>query len=451
MAKIIICSLSNVTWKKERYLDSFVEGFIRVLQREGNDIFNFRCNDFFRGKKNIVSSERLSRRIKEIAPDLIITFNNIFPYPDMLKDTNCPVACFASDSCAFFANKKLIEQYADRYYFFNFSNDTIKSLPEWFPFVDKRRIFLFGHATDLRAIDIPQNIDISFIGSMANWNRDFPEYFKSFWLKRMTNQDSLPWNENVVKDNFFEALDRFKEQPFSTFNCHLPDFSPSTGSVETTAILLLTCKARFDVLSQLTDLGLKIFGYPYAYADAILYNYDIFRCFDYTTSVSMEHATNNYNRSKISLNLPHAHAAEGFSWRVCDILASNAVLLSCRQPDLVNLTKNYIDLPMFESPSEARDLGKKLLADAQWRKDISSACQQMIDDKCRFEKKFKDMESAIGNLTLCAPKDDRTEGLFYSIEEHDFLSERNKLRKILSPFHARRRKIKKYLKSKMSF
>lgn len=442
MAKIIVSSFSNVTWKKQRYLDSYVEGFIRVLQREGNDVYSFRCNDFYRGNKNLVSTKLISKAVKDISPDLIITFNNAFPYADILKDTDCPVACFASDSCAFFLNKHLIERHADRYYFFNFSNDTIKAIPEWFPVVDKRRIFLFGHATDLRATDIPQDIDVSFIGSMANWNRDFPEYFKSFWTKRMSQGDQLPWYENTIKDNFFAALDKFKQDPFSKFTCNLPDFYPSTGSIETTAILLLTCKARFDVLSQFTDMGLKVFGYPYAYADVILYNYELFRCFDYTTSVSMEHATYNFNRSKISLNLPHAHAAEGFSWRVCDILASNAVLLSCKQPDLVNLTKSYVDLPMFESPIEARDLGKKLLDDDPWRKDLSLACQQVIDDKCRFEEKFKAMASAIGSVDINFFGSEGKEGIFKSIEEHDFLSKIGHARRTMRSIQAFKRKIR---------
>ena len=97
------------------------------------------------------------------------------------------------------------------------------------------------------------------------------------------------------------------------------------------------------------------------------YNYELFRRFDFSMSVSLAHATRNYNRSKISLNLPHAHAREGFSWRVCDILASNVVLLSNRQPDLLQLCKGKVDLPTYESKAEARDIAKALLADPVWR------------------------------------------------------------------------------------
>ncbi|GAB7269608.1 hypothetical protein DZS_10010 [Dickeya ananatis] len=93
-----------------------------------------------------------------------------------------------------------------------------------------------------------------------------------------------------------------------------------------------------------------------------------------------------------------------FSWRVCDILASNAVLLSCPQPDLLKLSKGYVDLPTYESPAEARDLATKLLNDPVWRKDLALGSQQMIDDKCRFEPKFKLIQDAIPGVNMFSDK-----------------------------------------------
>jgi hypothetical protein len=403
MARVIVSAASNINWTKSKHIDSFTEGLIRALKRNGNDVLSIRTNDFTARNIPLVRENKLAETIREYNPDLIITFNNALPYTGIIQDTDCPVVCLAADSCAFFANTDLIRTYADRYYFFNFSNDTIAPFYERFPFIDRDRVVLMGHVTDLNARELEQDINISFVGSIATWNLDFVNYFKS--LHNYNIEYGKTYDENALKDAFFDELDRFKKNPHSDFHCPLPGFSPSILAPEQAAILLLTSKMRLDVLSALTDMGLSIFGVPDAYADTLVYNYDIFRCFDYTLHATMEDAETNYNRSKISLNLPHAHTKEGLSWRVCDILASNAVLLSCKQPNLVAMTEGYVDLPMYKSPAEARELAQKLLADDAWRKDLREGCQRMINDKARFEHKFKIFEDHIDGLTLLNGQD----------------------------------------------
>lgn len=398
MAQIIVSAMSNVTWLREPYVDSFVEGMIRALTRAGNEVLNIRVNDFYRNGKLVTSRERMRKKIHSFKPDLVLSLNNAAPYPQFIDDTDCPVACLAADSYAFFSNKETIRKHAERYYFFNFSNDTINTLKDWFPEAQANRNILFGHATDLQAEDIPQDIPVSFVGSMANWNRELVAYFQRLPHIPVMNYE----DQNTAKNSFFKLLDQFKDNPFMEVKGGAISGAPLQWGVpvEASLIHLLTCQERFKVLSQLSDLGLRLYGYPHAYSEVLLYNEKLFRCFDYTPSVTIDHSTHTFNRSKVSLNLPHGHAQEGFSWRVCDILASNATLLSCRQPDLVSLSKGYVDLPMFESPAEARDLTIKLLRDPEWRKELSKGSQKMIEEKCRFEPKFKIMEEVISGLTL---------------------------------------------------
>lgn len=400
MANIIITSSSNIIWTEKKQADPFVQGMIDALKRAGNRILNIVTNDCSVRGISLIHESPMAETLKAFKPDLIITLNNVFPYIGILDDIDCPVACFAADSCAFFSNQELIKKYADRYHFFNFSNDTIEPFYKWFPYVDKNRVHLFGHVTDMCAKAIPQDINISFIGSIATWNKDFTNYFKSLAQYNLQNRHQTNHNPNQIKNDFFVELDRFKNAPHSEFSKVLPHFDPQITGLTQAAILLLTAKDRIDVLTKMTDLGLTIFGYPEVYSDLLIYNYDLFRCFDFTPNATMEDTVYNYNRSKISLNLPHAHTKEGLSWRVCDILASNAVLLSCKQPDLVQMTKGYVDLPMYESASEARDLSVKLLKDDIWRSELSAGCQRMIDEKYRFETKFTIIEQAIPTLTL---------------------------------------------------
>jgi hypothetical protein len=89
----------------------------------------------------------------------------------------------------------------------------------------------------------------------------------------------------------------------------------------------------------------------------------------------------------------------------------------------VELTKGYVELPMFESPAEARELAVKLLKDDIWRKDLSKACQAVVEEKCRFEKKFALMEEVIPKLTLRVSSEKGTsqEGSVTFLSEHEFL------------------------------
>lgn len=398
MAKIIVSALSNVTWLKGRYIDSFVEGLNRALVRCGNDVLNIRVNDFYFYGKNLASRTALKRRINQFNPELIITLNNELPYAELVDDVDCPIACLAADSYAFFANKDKISKYADRYYFFNFSNDTINTLYDWIPSALPDRNFLFGHATDLRAEMLDQDIDISFVGSMGNWNKSLVHYFQ-----RIPHVKGLSYSDqNKIKNFFFDKLEAFQNDPFMKIDEDQFPYYKAPFPIEVSLIHLLTCRERFKVLSAISDLGLSIYGWPDAYAEILLYDPQLFRRFDFTPSVTLQDTTMTYNRSKISLNLPHGHAKEGFSWRVCDILASNATLISCRQPDLVKLSRGYVDLPMFESESEARDICKKLLADPSWRRDLTLASQQMIEDRSRFESRFEMMQQVIPNCSLLA-------------------------------------------------
>jgi hypothetical protein len=79
--------------------------------------------------------------------------------------------------------------------------------------------------------------------------------------------------------------------------------------------------------------------------------------------------------------------------------------------------KGYVDLPIYDSPQQARELAIKLLKDDEWRKDISLASQKMIEDKCRFERYFKGMEQAITGLDITSSN---KEGTFKNLYHRDY-------------------------------
>ncbi len=399
MAKIIVSAYSNVTWTKEQYHDSFVEGFIRALRRCGNDVLAFNLRNineeqFGNSLRKDLIKEKVYKSIKEFSPDLIISFNNSLPGDQILEITDCPVAVYSADVPMLYASRDMIKSKIERYYFLNTTHIIEAAVRDVFKPRDDH-MFLFGQATDMRKMDIPQTKDIMYIGSLPNYSGTIINYFVAV---DGNIEDSE--QKNKIKNNFFKAFDEMKETDFTTdIMFDFPGWSvkPKMSNwAQYNAVCLAACTKKFAILSELTEFDLEIHGYPWNWPHAMQYNYELFRCFDYNLSVTLEQNCKNFNKSKLALNLPNATEKEGFSWRVADILATNAVLLTKKSKTLEEMFYGYIDFPMYESASDAKVLARKLLNDKNWRDELVLASNQMIEDKCRFESKFRDMESMLG-------------------------------------------------------
>ncbi len=401
MAKVLISVFSNVTFTKEKYHDSFVQNFINVLERMGNDVMSIFGNDYtdhpFKFKTiNYILKQELLEKVNKFNPDIIITFNNYFPCEEIITKTDCPIILYTADGCDFFAFQDLIKKYNDRYIYLNLNESIYSNLREYYKFIKDSQFCDFGYATDFRRQNIDQDINISFLGSIPNvCFGNLHDYFMSV--------KSLPY-----KDAFFDALERFKKNTYGKFDMVLDNFQTNIP-IETLAIWLITTKDRFMTLSNLTDLGLDIYGWKPSFVYAGMQNYELFKLYNPDICVTQEQSEFLYNRSKVSLNLPNARAQVGFSWRVPDILASQSVLLCNKRKDLDRLLKGYTKIPQYESPLEARDIAQKLLKDDVWRKDISIACNQMIEDKCRFEDKIRNIQVHTG---ICLESDKKGSHIF---------------------------------------
>ena len=406
MSKIVFLAMSQGSWVKPVNPDSYTQGFINALARMGNSVTCIILNGF--------NQPKLNDAVIHLKPDYIFTINHEGISKKILKETNCPIITDINDSLPFLKNLNLIYEYRERYYFTHKVQDTIHQINAVLPYMPKDRNVILGHATDLHRQDIEQDIPISFIGSLSNWDKSIPNYWRNeFQNSDLTCPEDLEKLKNK-KDAFLRQMEEYAAAPLDPCssvltNPALTNFGKVSNNrnYAQAVTLLKTCNLRYAVLEQLTDLGLRIYSYPIGMVDVISYNIKMFECFDFTPSVTLADAERTFNRSKISINLPHAHVVNGFSWRVPDILASNACLLSDFRPDLKKLMTGYIDIPMYESPAEARELAQKLLKDDVWRKDIVAASQQMIENKCRFEHRLRKLAEKTG-LKLECPEEKRS-------------------------------------------
>ena len=152
---------------------------------------------------------------------------------------------------------------------------------------------------------------------------------------------------------------------------------------------------RLRVLSELAPLGLEIRGQYWLLNDPTLAAFpEVLFSYSNRAVHSIEDSQDFFNSSKISLNTKHIQAKSGFSWRVCDILASNACLVSEYAADLTEL--GFTDVPTFTTPYEAREQCKKLLENENLRKDIVAHSHELINKNHRFKHILPQIEDFTG-------------------------------------------------------
>lgn len=205
---------SNVTWTKEKHIDSFMEGFSNSLSRLGNNVLVFRMNeltsDFFENTPNPrIDLTDIKRNISAFNPDLIITFNNMLPDPDLLAYTDCPICIYSADVPITYSSQTLIKENLDRYYFLNGARYIEKSVRKIYKAKD-HQMYLFGHATDMHALKIKKERDIMYVGSLPSHSEIIVNYFLQL---DSGNSDSSV--KNQIKKEFFEALERIELSEFT--------------------------------------------------------------------------------------------------------------------------------------------------------------------------------------------------------------------------------------------
>jgi len=373
MSKIFISFFSGVIDSNNpEAIPCFYESFIQGLKNQGNEIFVHITKKFGVNFNNI--PESLLSEIKDFNPDVMFFFNNSFY--DVSKEFDCPIFVYEVDSPLFYSNKEALKQNIDRYKFIVVQEESAKILKEEYKAKDNN-ILIAPFFTEIQneKAEIKQNI--CFIGSKFTSAKNNTPYSKF-----MT---SNPSKDEIIL--YKKLLAEYEKNPFLTKEELFKKFHVSSkliiqNFVMYTIMFLISDYNRTKTLSCVSDLGLKIYGTSGWMED----NYNepgLILNFDKTPVYTLKDNQNTYNTSKIGININHIQAKQGFSWRVCDIMASGACLVSEYKPDLVKYFSS-INLPMFQNPYEARELCVKLLNEENYRNDIVAASNEIINKSFRF-------------------------------------------------------------------
>lgn len=386
MAKILVSLYNNFIKQTDKIdvLPPFYEGFLKGLKELGNEVLCFVYKDWGKDFSTDIPNE-IEKKIRSFNPDLCIFFNNNFW--DVSKIFDCPILVYDVDSPNMYANLNKIQKNPNRYKFITIQStmtDVIKSITGT-DFKNIRHVHSF---TSIKAKNTAIVRNIGFVGSNWMWGG---ENFIQEFLKKNPNDEEIKSAKLV--------LDEFIKYPFYDANYYYDKLHLNSKKridfftlKETTARISGVKRAK--CLEAIADLGLEIRG---LYWDNSSMNYfpKALMCYNSNNIFTLDDNENFYNSSLIGFNTNHIQAVSGFSWRVCDILASNACLVSEFKPDIAKLFKKA-RIPMFTNEYEARSLVKRVLKEKNYRRDIIHRSHEIIDSEFRFDYVSSNIEDFLG-------------------------------------------------------
>lgn len=368
----------------EERIPCWYETFFKGLRERGNELLLFPVKEFQKEYGEI--DDMTKQKIIEFAPDLYISFNNVFFDMPFLE---CPQIVYEADTPIYWNGKDKLKNNKTKL-FAVFGEDEVQYLNEKLG-ISRNRIFKVIPFTEVCAENKEQNINISFIGSR-------------FGVCRQNEMGYLSEMDSGARKEYYDCLEYIINHPLvdkeelikknDVKNKKVIDVLDLPGMLN-----MMSSEKRIRVLSAIVDLGLNLYG-----TDSWMYRYH----FDSRLNLayvnqsvfSLQHNQDIYNSSKLSINISHYQAKDCFSWRVLDIMASNACLVT----DAWSGVKKFfpeITLPIYKDEHQARDMCLKLLHDEILRTDIVGQCHEVVEKRYRFKNHLSQLEEITGICLSC--------------------------------------------------
>lgn len=384
----------------------FYEGFLKELESSGNEVLcytGFYWGTSFEG----TIPTKLRKILEDFSPDLCVFFNDNFWCISEFLD--CPIVIYDVDSVNYYKDHSGFKKYKDRYSVITMQLKEIDNIVEQTG-IDKKNVHFIPPFSALKSdYLVEKSSSIAFCGSNWMWHgiNNVQEFFKltpsnserlkakevyEFFLKNPTLSsveiyDLLGYNDSVINCLKFSDL--------TTFTARLSGFK------------------RILALDSISDLGLDLRG---AYWDNSSMNYypRVQLCYNTEQVLDIEDNQRFYNSAKIGFNINHIQAKSAFSWRVCDIMASSACLVSEYTNGFDTMFPG-LKLPLFKNVYDVRKLVKYVLDNPNYREDVSKRSNEIIDLKYRPKHAVEMLEDIV-NVTL-TPNNKKGNLEFYFAED----------------------------------
>lgn len=382
MANIIISFVSC-------YGDTFYKNLSDELIKNGNNIYFVNWSDYIEninGRYNL--KHQFSFMIDDIfnfKPDVVFNFNFSLPV-EILDKVQAKICIIDADSPEIFANFELFKEYANKkdFYYAGFQSCD-KELYE--QAINKTiaidRYKYIPMATNFQKRDVEYQRSIAFLGSnwygayLNGYSEDVINGFKCLYQKYKQNIQ-LDWTkewEQYKKDNDLKTK----------------------VTVDKMLSLHFLGQKRIKFLSVLSDLGLEIYGPNWNMVSNFV-DIDLGLCVKGGGIYGQENVEDFYNSSKICLNCSCDAAINGFSFRVMDIMATNACILTEEKNDFHLLFDKYlsqetVNAVLYKDRYDLREKAKRLLQDEDLRQRCLKELNNAIEQNGRWKHRIQSFES----------------------------------------------------------
>lgn len=381
MAKVIIIHYGGVLVAGKYRPFIFYEGLVSALRKNGNDVMEIITNDFLERPWN--GSNKLRRKIKRskvigdivhFKPDVIISFNNS-SIEGLEREVVCPIAVWDADHFYHFNDLDLLRANKERYLFFCSQSSDILDCQKILG-ADPGQCFLIKPATSIQAKpNHKKTNNIVFIGT------PFGNAGEKEKLCRYKNEYIELVKKMIHKEDNAENLMRTYAKKIPEVDQTILDF----GSVSN----------RNNTLAHVAPLGLSLYGGAGWLEIGLDFSLDIFNAYNPQQVYSVSQTQEVYNSSKIGLNINHTQAKSGYSWRVMDVLASSAVLVSNYSKDLAEDLGDLSKEIFYNTPQEAYIVCSRLLQDENLRKRIVSQSNEIVRKFHTWEVRITEIERVL--------------------------------------------------------
>lgn len=381
MAKIFLSFMNGIQDAQHPdEMPCFYETIVKGFQDAGNELLVFNEKGLPYGERP-ETTERIKTALEKFSPDVVIAFNNFGP--DYSKFCDCPILIYEVDSPLYYDGLDSIRAHPGRYRFLLNQEESGHLLKSRFG-VPAELTCQVPFFTEIRAEQLEKKSNIVFVGSR----------FKGSQFHWHEFRKRNPCEEEVRR--YVQLLNDLRRSPFARLEDILDKYGDLVRSQEELDRLIfsLAAEKRTQILSEVVDLGLELYGTR----DWLLSggeNAALYLAYKPKGIYSLKDNQDLYNSAKIGLNVNHVQAVSGFSWRVCEIMASTACLVS---EESSNLKRYFPDVPIptFSNKYEAREQCERILKDDGLRQYISWKSREAIDKKYRFCNVLPLIEAAAG-------------------------------------------------------
>ena len=377
------------TYAPDGEFDYYMVNVIAGFENIGAKLFVIKSNDLINLKRKKVDLF-IKKIIKKAQPDLILSTNRSGISKSILE--NCqsiPIITLMVDLIFFKKSKfgkKTFFQKND--YLITPTLKSVKEFEKKFPVLKGRIYYLpfctskndFNHGTN-------KDINISFVGNLFG---------------KPTKIIGTDKNDQEFRDGVFKFIDDVKRNYHLDVDDHLKKYNLTqtltarghdSDKLFNLAANIISTNNRIKALDAVSDLGLKIYG-PKKWFETISYSYKLASCYQFVEYIkTRQHLFSIYDRSKICINVNHHQATSGVGYRVFDVLASSALLITEFQEDsdLARLFGENHKIPTYRTPDELRNKAKYYLDHEDERIELVRYCNQLVAKGFSFEERATQM------------------------------------------------------------